>query len=43
MMRKLLVMGSSLFATALVFIAQTNVDSFKWLILYEPDIPESLR
>jgi len=42
-MRKLLVLGSSLFATALAFIAQTNVNSFKWLILYEPEIPESMR
>lgn len=43
MMRKLFVLGSSFFATALVFIAQTNVNSLKWIILYEPDIPESMR
>lgn len=43
MMRKLLLWGSSLFAIALVFIAQTNANSLKWIILYEPDIPETLR
>jgi|LSQX01.2.fsa_nt_gb cyclic lactone autoinducer peptide len=43
MMRKLLILGSSLLTTTLVFIAQTNVNSFKWLILYEPEIPESMR
>lgn len=43
MMRKLLLLGSSFFASALVFIAQTNANSFKWIILYEPDIPESMR
>jgi cyclic lactone autoinducer peptide len=43
MMRRLLVFGSSLFAAALVLVAQTNVNSFKWLILYEPEIPESMR
>lgn len=43
MMRKLLVLGSSFFAAALVFIAQTNANSFKWILLYEPAIPKSMR
>lgn len=43
MMRKLLFSGFYLCTTALVFIAETNVNSFKWLILYEPEIPESMR
>jgi cyclic lactone autoinducer peptide len=43
MMCKLLFLGSSLFATILVFIAQTNVNSFKWLILCEPEIPKFMR
>jgi cyclic lactone autoinducer peptide len=43
MMRKLLVSGSSFLAAALIFIAQTNANSLKWFILYEPDIPESMR
>lgn len=43
MMRKLFVLSSSFLAIALVFIAQTSANSFKWLLLYEPDIPESLR
>lgn len=43
MMRRLLISSISLFATVLVFVAQTNVNSLKWFILYEPDIPESMR
>lgn len=43
MMRRLLVLGSSCFAAVLVFIAQTNAHSFKWFIIYEPDVPDSLR
>lgn len=43
MMRKLFFLGSSFFAAALVFIAQANANSFKYWILYEPDLPESLR
>lgn len=43
MMRKLWVFGSSLFAAVLFFVAETNANSFKWLILYEPEIPESMR
>lgn len=43
MMRKLFILGSSFLAMGLVFIANTSASTFKWLILYEPDIPESLR
>ncbi|CFW97756.1 Staphylococcal AgrD [Syntrophomonas zehnderi OL-4] len=43
MMRRLLVLGSSCFAAVLVFVAQTSAHSYKWFLLYEPDIPESLR
>jgi|GEM_PF-4538270 len=43
MMRKLLVFGSSIFAAVLVLVAQTNANSFKFLILHEPEIPESMR
>lgn len=43
MMRRLLFLGSSCLAAALVVIAQTSVHSFKWAILFEPEIPESLR
>lgn len=43
MMRKFFWLGSSFLATALVFIAQANANTFKYWILYEPDLPESLR
>lgn len=43
MMRKMLVSIMSACAVALVFIAQTNANSFKWYILYEADMPESLK
>lgn len=43
MMNKLTVLSTSLLAAVLVFIAQTNVHSLKWFILYEPAIPESMR
>ncbi|HHW61266.1 MAG TPA: cyclic lactone autoinducer peptide [Syntrophomonadaceae bacterium] len=43
MMRKLFFLGSSFLSIALIFIAQTSANSFKWFILYEPDLPESLR
>lgn len=43
MMRRLLFWGSSCLATVLVLIAQTSVHTFKWAILFEPEVPESLR
>jgi cyclic lactone autoinducer peptide len=43
MMRRLLSIGSSCLAATLVFIAQASAHSFKWFLIYEPEVPESLR
>lgn len=42
MMRKMLFSIMSTCAAVLVFIAQTNANSFKWYILYEPGMPKSI-
>lgn len=43
MMRKMLLSTMSVCAAMLVFIAQSSANSFKWYILYEPNMPKSMR
>lgn len=43
MYRKLAAMMVSALASVLVFVAYTGVSPSCWFILYEPDIPNSLR
>jgi hypothetical protein len=40
---KLRNLAMSAFAAALVFVAGTGVSANSWFIVYEPDIPESLK
>lgn len=42
-MRKILVSTMSVCAAMLLFVAQTNANSFKYFILYEADMPESMK
>lgn len=43
MFKKHQVMLSSVVATILLFVATTNVHTFKWFILFEPETPEVLK
>jgi len=42
-LRKMIAITVHAVASMLVFIAQTGVSPNSWFILYEPDIPESLK
>jgi len=43
MFRKIQLMALSAMAIMLTFIATANVSSFKWFIIYEPELPECLK
>jgi cyclic lactone autoinducer peptide len=43
MFRKIQLMALSSMAIMLTFIATANVSSFKWFIIYEPEVPECLK
>jgi cyclic lactone autoinducer peptide len=43
MFRKIQLMALSTMAIMLTFIATANVSSFKWFIIYEPEVPEGLK
>lgn len=43
MVKKLLVPFASAFACMLTFVGTASVSSFKLFLLYEPDVPESLK
>ena len=43
MFRKIQFVALSSMAVVLTFIATTNLSSFKLFMIYEPEIPESLK
>lgn len=43
MFKKYSYMASSILAAVLFFVATTNVHTFKWGILFEPEVPELLK
>lgn len=43
MFRKMQVIALSSMAMVLTFIATANVSSFKVFMIYEPEVPESLK
>lgn len=43
MFKKMQLMALSTMAIMLTFIATANVSSFKWFIVYEPEVPECLK
>lgn len=43
MFKKLQTIALSTMAMLLFFVATANVSSFKWFMIYEPNVPESLK
>ncbi len=43
MFRKLMIPFASSFALILTFIGTANLSSFKFFVLYEPDVPKVLE
>ncbi len=43
MFRKIQFVALSSMAVVLTFIANANVSSFKWILIYEPEVPKSLK
>ncbi len=43
MFRRLMIPFASVLALMLTFIGNANVSSFKFFILYEPDVPKALE
>ncbi|MDD4171761.1 MAG: cyclic lactone autoinducer peptide [Syntrophomonas sp.] len=43
MLRKMQLFALSAMAIIVTFIATANASSFKWFIIYEPDIPDCIE